>query len=308
MADPAAPESVEVLIVEDNPADVQLVREAIKDAGMEVELGVVADGVEALERLRGGTRLPALILTDLKMPRMNGLELVETVRRDHPSVPVVVMTAYGNEEIAFQSLLRGAASYVPKKSLADGLAETLRQVLAVSRAEREDGRLLERLAGVEHRYVLDNDVSLIPPLTRQLATGYARMLRADETGQIRLSIALHEALVNAVFHGNLEMGSHLRESESLTEGFYALADRRRGRPPWRDRRVHVTAKVTPDDAIYVVRDEGAGFNPASLPDPRDRSNVGRVAGRGLFLIRLFMDEVRHNATGNEITLVKRRGR
>ena len=56
----------------------------------------------------------------------------------------------------------------------------------------------------------------------------------------------------------------------------------------------------------MVRDEGPGFDPATLPDPTDPSNLERVGGRGLLLIRTFMDEVRHNESGNEITFVKRR--
>ncbi len=56
----------------------------------------------------------------------------------------------------------------------------------------------------------------------------------------------------------------------------------------------------------MIRDEGQGFDLASLPDPTLPQNLERRTGRGLFLIRTFMDEVRHNAVGNEITMVKRR--
>ena len=54
----------------------------------------------------------------------------------------------------------------------------------------------------------------------------------------------------------------------------------------------------------MVRDDGNGFDPAILPDPTDPANLERVSGRGLLLIQTFMDSVRHNATGNEITMVK----
>ncbi|HEY1379785.1 MAG TPA: ATP-binding protein [Gemmataceae bacterium] len=54
-----------------------------------------------------------------------------------------------------------------------------------------------------------------------------------------------------------------------------------------------------------MRDEGPGFDPATLPDPLDPANLERASGRGLLLIRTFMTEVRHNDRGNEITLVLR---
>jgi anti-sigma regulatory factor (Ser/Thr protein kinase) len=60
------------------------------------------------------------------------------------------------------------------------------------------------------------------------------------------------------------------------------------------------------EAVFVVRDEGPGFDPTSLPDPTDPINLERVSGRGLLLIQTFMDHVEHNETGNQITMIKRR--
>jgi anti-sigma regulatory factor (Ser/Thr protein kinase) len=55
----------------------------------------------------------------------------------------------------------------------------------------------------------------------------------------------------------------------------------------------------------TVRDQGAGFDPASIPDPTRPENVNRPSGRGLFLMRQLLDEVWHNDRGNEVTLVLR---
>ena len=57
---------------------------------------------------------------------------------------------------------------------------------------------------------------------------------------------------------------------------------------------------------YVITDEGPGFDPSSLPDPTDLENLEKASGRGLLLIRTFMDEVQHNDRGNELTMVFRR--
>jgi anti-sigma regulatory factor (Ser/Thr protein kinase) len=112
--------------------------------------------------------------------------------------------------------------------------------------------------------------------------------------------------VNAIHHGNLEISSSLRESDERT--YYNLAEERRHQEPYVDRRVHVFAKETNREAMYVIRDEGPGFDPRTLPDPTDPTNIEKVSGRGILLIRTFMDEVNHNKTGNEITMIKRRDR
>jgi anti-sigma regulatory factor (Ser/Thr protein kinase) len=56
----------------------------------------------------------------------------------------------------------------------------------------------------------------------------------------------------------------------------------------------------------TICDEGPGFDPSSLPDPTDPENIGKISGRGLLLIRTFMDDVKFNDSGNEITLFKRK--
>jgi signal transduction histidine kinase len=117
-------------------------------------------------------------------------------------------------------------------------------------------------------------------------------------------VALQEALTNACYHGNLEVSSELREIDH--RAFYRLAKERQQVPPFVNRRIYVSAKFMPDAVEYVIRDEGPGFDPSSLPDPTDPENLERPCGRGLLLMQTFMDEVQFNATGNEVRLVKRR--
>src|ERR1022692_3624504 len=88
------------------------------------------DGKEALALLK--QQVPDLVLTDLQMPEINGLQLVEAIRRDYPFVPVILMTAHGSEEIAGAALQKGAASYVPKKNLARDLVSTVESVLEIA--------------------------------------------------------------------------------------------------------------------------------------------------------------------------------
>src|SRR5262249_46650351 len=161
-----------------------------------------------------------LVLTDLLMPDRDGLDLVKEVREKYPFVPVILMTAYGSEEVAIQALRLGAASYVPKRNLAHDLAETLESVLSVAKAGRQQQRLLECLTQTESHFLLDNDPSLIPPLIGHLQENLARMKLCDEIGCIRVSVALQEGLVNAIYHGNLEVASQLREKDE--KGYYGL--------------------------------------------------------------------------------------
>jgi anti-sigma regulatory factor (Ser/Thr protein kinase) len=121
-------------------------------------------------------------------------------------------------------------------------------------------------------------------------------------GRVCIGVALHEAVTNAIFHGNLELNSELKERS--VQAYYDLARSRRREEPYAGRRVHVGVRLTRQSATFTIRDEGPGFDPAALPDPTDPANLEKTAGRGLLLIRAFMDRVEHNPAGNQITLVK----
>lgn len=290
-----------ILVVDDSPVDRTRAGGLLKKRP-ELTPAFASNGREALESI--AAQPPDLVLTDLQMPEIDGLALVETVRRRFPALPVILMTAHGSEEIAVQALRRGAASYVAKRNLAAELVDTVLSVLEIARNDLSQKHILHCLTQTEARYELDNDIASIAPLIGQLEANLNRMELCDETGLIRVAVALREALVNAIYHGNLDLTSALLEADEAK--FAELAARRPREQPYASRRVHLLARETRSEVTYIIRDDGEGFDPASLPDPTLPQNLERRTGRGLFLIRTFMDEVTHNEVGNEITMVKRR--
>lgn len=288
-----------ILIVEDSPIDRAVVEKVLEqDGGWRVMSA--SNGRLALELLEH--EKPDIVLTDMIMEEMDGLALVDALREWHPRLPVVLMTAFGNEEIALRALKLGAASYVPKRCLDRDLVNTLEEVLAASHARRRHERLQHHLAGLECRYVLDNDPSLVRALVAQFQDDLAR-LRWPDRERVRIGISLEEAVVNGMSHGNLEVDSDLRQTSE--QGYRALLEERRRQPPYKDRHLQASARLSRIEAAFTIRDEGRGFDATALPDPTDAANLGKSCGRGLLLIRTFMDEVRHNDAGNEIVMIKR---
>ncbi len=289
-----------ILIVDDSATDRRLARGLLRGQGP-WELYEAADGEEALERIED--HVPDLILTDLQMPDMDGLELVSVVRERYPLIPVVLMTSKGSEEIAVRALHEGAASYVSKKRLSQDLVEAVKRVLNASGEGRSQSRLMNRVSKLESVFVLENDLSLFPPLVNYLQQSAAMVRFGRDIDRLRMGVAFDEALVNACFHGNLEVGSELREVDH--NAYYELARQRLNEPQYANRRIFVKLCITRDEITCVVRDEGPGFDPTQLPDPTDPANIEKPSGRGLLLMQTFMDEVRFNEKGNEVTLIKR---
>jgi CheY-like chemotaxis protein/anti-sigma regulatory factor (Ser/Thr protein kinase) len=292
---------VRVLVVDDSAVDRRMAG-GLLERERHLVVAYAHDGREALEAIDASP--PAVVVTDIQMPELDGLGLVEEVRRRHPHIPVILMTAYGSEEIALQALRSGAASYVPKRALARELPETVRRILQVASVSERKQRLLGCVRRRESVLELTNDADLIPPLMDLLMEDFDAMDFCDATGRMRMGVALQEAIANALYHGNLEVSSDLRQDDERE--FYDLADRRRTIDPFQSRRVHLQVLIDREYARFVVRDEGPGFDTSCMGRAIEPEDLMRIGGRGLLLISAFMDEVAHNDTGNVITMTKRR--
>jgi len=238
------------------------------------------------------------------MPEMDGLTLVATVKNRFPLVPVILMTSKGSEELAVQALQAGAASYVPKHTLSSRLADTIRNVLALSQRQRCHSRLMGSMVRANCTFELENDAALIGPLISYIQEDCAHLNLYDDSESTRVGVALEEALANALYHGNLEVDSALRESEDSS--YWQLAEERSKVEPYKSRRIHVDVAISRDDAVITIGDDGPGFDPSKLPDPTDPANLEMASGRGILLMRTFMTEIRYNEKGNVVTLIKRR--
>ena len=287
-----------VLIVDDSAVDRLLAGGCLKETGLTVIFA--ANGREALDLIRQSP--PDVVVTDLLMPEVDGLELVQEVKSNWPALPVVLMTAHGNEETAVIALRVGVASYVPKKNLSRDLEETVRNVLTVATSAAADRQVLHCLRKVELEFEIGNDLNGLRPLISHIQNHLRETEVCNDSDILRVSTALQEALMNAVEHGNLEMCSDLREEGG--PAYAALGRSRRKEEPYASRRVRITATINRERVMLAVRDDGNGYDPNSLPDPTDPANLQKVSGRGLMLIRTFMDEVSFNEAANEITMVK----
>jgi CheY-like chemotaxis protein len=289
-----------ILVVDDSPLSLRLAGQLI-ESGTGRPVIYATNGVEALALVARFE--PCMILTDLQMPVMDGLELVEAIREKYPRIPVVLMTAYGSETVAVRALKAGAASYVPKASLVTDLVDTLRRVLMVVEGNQKRRRILSCQVARTCSFEMGNDPDLLPILIGLIQEELLAFSIGDETARLQVAVALQEGLSNALYHGNLECSSDLRQDDERI--FYRLADERRFTEPYRSRLIRVESRFDRKQARIEIRDEGPGFDVSSLDKPFDPEDLMRVGGRGMILIRQFLDEVYHNQMGNQITMIKR---
>ena len=110
------PQEIDILLVEDNPSDAELTQRALRKSELDAQLAIARDGAEALEYLLSNRPRPKVIFLDLKLPKIDGIEVLRRVRADErtKSIPVVVLTSSQEERDISECYKLGVNSYIVK--------------------------------------------------------------------------------------------------------------------------------------------------------------------------------------------------
>jgi DNA-binding NtrC family response regulator len=187
------PQHGRILVVDDEVNARTALAELLRDEGYEVE--TAADAFKALGKLE--TFAPDVVLSDLKMPGMDGIELVRKIQAMEDAPAVVVMTAFGAVQSAVDAMRAGAAEYLTKPLNFDELLVVLTRVFDHQRLRSEARRMRQRLS---ERVARQNIVGASPPMQRvfevieQVAPSKATVLLTGEsgTGKELVAAAIHE--------------------------------------------------------------------------------------------------------------------
>lgn len=270
-----------ILIVDDDRATRHVLRAVLTEAGFATS--VAEDGVDALEMLRH--RRVDLLLLDVWMPRMNGLELLAKLRTRKARPRVVVMTSDEAPETLLKAVREQAVRYIHKPVAPAALVETVRDALAAP-----------EVMPIEVTSARPEWVEMVVPCTREAADRIQSVmahLDTDLAPELRDSIAyaLRELMMNAV-----EWGGRLDPNRTVR--IACLRARRM--------------------LMYRIADPGTGFDIENLPhsaigqppdDPvahmlvREEKGI-RPGGFGLLMVRANVDELLYNEQRNEVVFVK----
>ncbi len=271
-----------ILIVDDDPDVHSLLAVALKGNGWHLE--AASDGVEALQKFEAAPW--DLVITDVIMPRMGGMELLERVRNLRPQTPVVVMTVASTAEKIMAAIRDNAFSWFRKPFAEAEVREMVDRALRAPRLEAD----IEVISATPRWLELRLRCNLE---TATRALHFIREMDPDlpEGEREKVAMAFQEILFNAVEHGG-------------------------GNDP----NLHVTITYTRADGVLLfrVRDPGPGFsfdhlehsalsNPADSPAEHaaNREKIGmRPGGFGILLTRSLVDELIYNEKGNEALLIK----
>ncbi|RJP31483.1 MAG: response regulator [Candidatus Omnitrophota bacterium] len=249
-----------------------------------------------------------LVFTDLRMPEMNGMELLAELRRDKPEIPVVILTGFGRREDAIEALRLGASNFLLKPQEVDQVHSIASKILRMRMKKRMKQRIFDFFVEERQTYYIPSEIQFTLPLIDLLTEKVECVGICNQSELMNIRLALDEAMVNAVIHGNLEITSQSKGT-TLDElvAFNQLVKERSKKEPFMHRKVKVSTQLSQDHALFTIEDEGKGFDWKMIPESFEDVEILANHGRGLILIRAFMSRVDFNEKGNKITMIKLKG-
>jgi PAS domain-containing protein/anti-sigma regulatory factor (Ser/Thr protein kinase) len=208
--------------------------------------------------------------------------------------------------VTFKAVLVGGSGYAPKEfeiRLENINIHGKNEIIGKA-SILPDNALMKYLTTESQQYELDNFLVTAEEVSKRLVANLAKHLTPMEITQLR--IGLREILINAIEHGNLEISFDEKTEAVATEGYIDFISLRQKDPKYRDRRVIVKFSLSPERVVYIIEDEGKGFNYKNVLEKAQRANDEKLAhGRGIVMALGIFDSVKFNEKGNKVFLLRK---
>jgi DNA-binding response OmpR family regulator len=263
---------ITILIVDDDKEVLSTLEEIVTE--LQLHPLTATNGKEALEKIK--THKVDLIITDLMMPVMDGIELIKQSRILNSKIPIAVISGYGDVKNVIGALTHGAYNFVSKPFTINEIETIIKKGLRLREFSLGTHKILDGIRNYTEM-IIPSYPHLLPAITLYIARECQWRGLEDEDMLTNISISIDEILNNALVHGN-----ELDETKKLT------------------------IKLTFDTEKFHVSiaDEGNGFDHQKVMEEISEESYNMPSKRGLFITKYLMDEMLFNEKGNEITLVK----
>jgi len=299
-----------------NNSSVPHVLLADEDAGIQQMLGsffsqvgwnydIVANGDSAIEAI--SSRSYDIIVTDLVMPGLSGLELLKNFREQNPSQAIIVVTGESKEFTSVDVFKVGGAIDLLTKPLDLSLLDdAVKRVWRALRQKRLETNLYRYVVSerVEFSFTSAEIANLKFPV--HLIEHLFESGMIDMSTRLQMELAFQEAIANSLDHGNLELKSEWREEINDQGGdrYTEIRSERLLDPKYANRILRISIEFNDEEITISIKDNGPGFSVCG-PDKKvcELGDV-QVHGRGMTIISGTMDSVRYEDTGRVIIMKK----
>lgn len=289
-----------LLIVEDDEAQRDLYEFHLKD----YKVIMAENGQIAKDILMENKCHIDLILTDLQMPVMDGLQLLKFVVEEFSHIPVILNTAFDTSEVAVEAMKMGAADFLPKPVKREILLEIIIKNINNLIQEKNRDALHHHLKGNFSYNLHVNEHHLISCLVNNLSGMLVQTGFIPKKSRYSIKTVLAESFTNAFFHGALDIPSKGFRENGMEPFIDEINRRAFNDDLYKNNYIDVSITIG-DDFSIVIDDYGKGFDwKVKLNEAKDPMNFLRPFGRGIMLMKGMMGDLcKYNDIGNQLTLI-----
>lgn len=286
-----------ILVVDDDPVIREICKANLQSVGYDVK--TAENGEEGMNEVLGF--VPDLVVLDRMMPKLAGEKMLDKVRRHEltKNLPVIFLTAKGSLQDVLEGLRLGANDYLIKPFSINDLIERVSVVLErykLINSSEDDWQKRSGTTYIKQEIRFQNPADIPGVLYAVSRDIYTPRIKG-------LKLGIYETLTNAVYHGNLEIDSSIKEADDGFAKYDDLAEKRMGEEEYLKRWVRVVYEQTEKRIKVSITDDGNGFDWRNLPNHEDEDALLSFSGRGILLTRFYYQNVEWNEKGNEVTLI-----
>jgi YesN/AraC family two-component response regulator len=290
---------MKILIVEDDYGSREFLYSLIKLEGFDVEMAI--NGEDGLEK--HASYNPDLIICDIQMPKMDGLEMLSRLRKDKSDTFFIITTAFGSEDYAIDALRLGANNYlkkpIDKKSLI-GLIKKYKSIIDHRLlTKKAEGKIIEKELKIAFETNIEHVSAIVSQLLSEISVSF------DDSERTNIELGLDELITNSIEHGNLGITFEEKVYAADSNRIPELYKEKMENPELAKRKIYVDFKQKDGYCEWIITDEGKGFDWKSIPDPTQGAQLMELNGRGIFITNFLFDEMEYMGNGNQVRVRKK---
>jgi response regulator RpfG family c-di-GMP phosphodiesterase len=246
-----------------------------------------------------------IVLTDIKMPEMDGISLMKVAKDTYPDLIFIIMSAYGTLESAIESMKMGAINFIKKPISIVELISTIKKA--------EDFIFSKSVHLKVKDYIIDINKS-VSLTTKELHQNLDMMVNylttelrdfgAPKASVDNLTLALYEALTNAIEHGNLKLDKSITRDHTIEifDNFLKDKLKKLEDPALAGKLVLISFRFSKNEMEFTITDEGNGFDYKRFISDVESNIYTDKLNKGLFLIKHVVNKLEFNEKGNQIKM------
>lgn len=289
---------MKVLVVEDDFASRELLKLTLENEKYQCK--VAENGALGLEMFN--SYLPDVVISDVRMPEMDGMELLASIRKRVKDVIIIIITGHGNEQLAIEALQLGANNYIKKPlDLAD-LRVLLRRYDQIVECKTLEKHIPDFVSNRTFSLEIETDIRNVSPTVQYLMRKTGNVFENGEA--VRVEVGLTELITNSIEHGNLGITSDEKKKALQENTLRKLYEERFANKKNSSKKIKIKCDYNDEFCEWIIEDEGNGFDWRKIPNPTNANLVEQLSGRGIFLSKIQFDELEYIGKGNIVIAKK----